>query len=75
MLFRSPAGLDEVAPGPRLDSGRLETEPDAAAELHSTRDRSWPASASFAAIEQFFRTTLHAGLGAGDGADAEEVQA
>ena len=58
--FLNPAGLDEVAPGPRLDSGRLETEPDAAAELRSTHDRGWPASASFAAIEQFFLDALDA---------------
>lgn len=56
--FLNPAGLDEVAPGPKLDSGRLEAEPSARAELRSTRDRTWPASASFGVIEQFFTEIL-----------------
>ena len=74
--FLNPAGLDEVAPGPRLDSGRLETEPDAAAELRSTHDRGWPAAASFAAIEQFFLDALDAPAApAAPAADAEAGQA
>lgn len=56
--FLNPAGLDEVAPGPKLDSGRLEAEPTAAAELRTTGGREWPASASFAVIEGFFAEAL-----------------
>ena len=58
--FLNPTGLDEVAPGPKLDSGRLEAEPDANAELRTTTGRAWPASASFAVIEQFFADNLGA---------------
>lgn len=56
--FLNPAGLDEVAPGPKLDSGRLEAEPTAAAEVRSTSEREWPASASFDLIGRFFADTL-----------------
>ena len=56
--FLNPAGLDEVAPGPKLDSGRLEAEPTAGAELRTTSGRDWPASASFEVIERFFVDTL-----------------
>ncbi|WP_104475074.1 alpha/beta hydrolase [Microterricola pindariensis] len=63
--FLNPAGLDEVAPGPRLDSGRLESDPSATAKLRSTSGRAWPASASFGVIEEFFRENL-GGPAAGD---------
>lgn len=59
--FLNPTGLEEVAPGPKLDSGRLEAEPDAGAELRTTTGRDWPASASFAVIEQFFVDALAPG--------------
>ena len=56
--FLNPAGLEEVAPGPKLDSGRLEAEPTARTELRITSGREWPASASFGVIGRFFADTL-----------------
>ncbi|WP_083365300.1 alpha/beta hydrolase [Microterricola viridarii] len=68
--FLNPAGLDEVAPGPRLDSGRLEADPTATAELRSTSGRAWPVSATFEVIEQFFREHLDSTSNTTTGAEA-----
>lgn len=58
--FLNPAGVNEVPGGPQLDSGRLEAEPTARAEVRTTRHREAAASASFTVIEQFFAATLRA---------------
>lgn len=56
--FLNPAGVNEVPGGPPLDSGRLEAEPGAAAEVRSTGRWEPAASASFTVIERFFAATL-----------------
>ena len=56
--FLNQAGRDEVAPGPRLDSGRLAAEPYAPAQIRTTGTAAWPASASFELVESFFRSHL-----------------
>ena len=56
--FLNPAGLNEVPGGPPLDSGRLEAEPGAQAEVRSTRPGVPAGSASFRVIEDFFTDAL-----------------
>ncbi|MGY4858235.1 alpha/beta hydrolase fold domain-containing protein [Cryobacterium sp. AP23] len=58
--FLNPAGVNEVPGGPPLDSGRLEAQPSATAEVRSTSDRDLDTSASFPVIERFFTATLKA---------------
>ena len=58
--FLNPAGLNEVPGGPPLDSGRLEAEPTATADVRSTSHRVPAPSASLAVIERFFTAILRA---------------